>query len=269
MLAKTGWLYAIVGTILYFVYSLGCAFVFMAMHVGETFFMQNAFVAAFTGSTIVAFIMARRFKRVSIKDEKKLMLAPKLFDQKPRVEFFVLSIACTFSLFATSALAQFFEKLSVDPTEAWMFYINGGIGEEMYWRVLLVSAISVGLASRSKRCYALVGLVIFVAFIGAIVTDLGLRIVTIMITAMLFVAITKMAGERQSFLASAIAVTVSGILFGLAHLGVYADQPEMLLTCGISGAIMAGFFAFTKNPFYNITAHALYNGYAAWFILFG
>jgi len=264
---KNAWLYVIAGTFMYFGYSLGVAVAFMAMHPGEPFFMQNGFVAALTGVPLVAFIIARRFKRVSIKEETRMMVAPKFF-KNPRTEFIVMSIFCTLSLFVTSAFVQQL-KFAVDPTEAWMFYVNIGIGEEMYWRVLLVSGITFGFASRDKKCYALAGLIIFMAVVEAISIDLGIRIVVIVITAMIFIIMTKIGVERQSFLANMIAIVVSGITFSLAHLGVYADRPDMLLVCGISGAIMAGFFAFTKNPFYNITAHMFFNGYSSYFMLFG
>jgi len=83
----------------------------------------------------------------------------------------------------------------------------------------------------------------------------------------------KLAGKSKKndplriTIANITAIAVSGVSFSLAHLGVYGDEPLMLLSNLLGGTVMAGFYVYTKNPFVPLFAHLVNNAIAAGVII--
>jgi len=88
-------------------------------------------------------------------------------------------------------------------------------------------------------------------------------VIVILVMGVFNLAGGKKNNQLKSLIANITAIAASGITFSLAHLGVYGDEPLMLLSTLLGGTVMATFYVYTKNPFVPLMAHLFNNVIAA------
>lgn len=149
----------------------------------------------------------------------------------------VETVACTIAVVLVNAIIGFFQERGtyfISTIEKFLFYaLSAPVAEESLYRVTICTVVVV---------------VVMAAFDMAGWSK-------------------KNQQQVKLNVARVTAVLVSGVAFSLSHLGVYGDEPLMLLSTLIGGTIMATFYVYTKNPFVPLFAHFVNNALAAGVII--
>lgn len=255
-----GTLYMLVITLVFFVLAPGIGAITIALHRDEPVFqVQNVFFIALAGTWL--FLLGR----VVFTNEKQL---------GGWTTIVIYAMICAIAVIGVQTIIAFFLQPStflIQPLFVYLFYVNAAISEEIYYRVFIITAILVSLNSKD-RYHGLLGVICVAtgAFCSAFFTDLVIKMVLILGSCaawFMLVGREQVPRRHQNPWAPIVAVVVSGSAFSLAHLGVYATIPLMMLSTFIGGTIMAAFLVITRNPLVPIIAHVMNNMIAAGVII--
>ncbi len=271
MQVKQSTLYLTKIGIIFASFAIGVAILEMSLHPNEAFFINNAYILGLM-SPVLAFFASRRLVYV----KKQTDLGPGTINFR----FFKIRIPASFkitiSMILTTVLILIVNiifslgkaKYQVIAVEIYLFYVAIGIGEEFYYRVLLVNATILAFQSRRKSIsFVILAGIIVVTSLNALVRDIGIRLALLIIGSSFFVVqsfLEKGNSNRKTLIGDVAGIIVSAAMFSLAHYQVYAlTFPEMMIATAITGAIMAFFYVWTRDPSVPAAAHAINNFFAA------
>lgn len=154
-------------------------------------------------------------------------------------------VPTAFVLFISQILIGFaiqFEKLAIEKLEIYVFYLSAAIAEETLMRVVLITLLKRVIPGPGKQqeMQALQQIQHLKPGIWNEIKDA-------------FITLWRMI----------TIVTLNALLFMLAHLYVYGDQPLLLLSAFIAGVILGAAYYITENFLVNVVAHLMNNAAAA------
>lgn len=129
------------------------------------------------------------------------------------------------------------KTLEIMPVEIFLFYVNAGIAEEILYRMFGITMVKIGLFLLFKVLGILQG--------------------------------KKNKKIKFTFI-NITAVGITSIIFMVSHLGVYGNQPIILLSTLFAGIVFGTLYVvFKNNPLPGMIGHVFNNMIAAGFIISG